>query len=66
MNTPIYMSNSFNDVPTEELEKSIQTISFIGDIDCDKIYMDLFGGWIKKDEKTKRIPYMQLNLLKLK
>ncbi len=49
-NTPIYMSNQYNDVPTDDLKAETQEIEFIGDISADKIYMDLYGGWINKDQ----------------
>lgn len=62
----IYMSGYNNDVPTDNLEHSEQNISFLGDIDCDNIYMDLYGGKIRKDEKTNKIPDMKVNLLRLK
>lgn len=46
----IYMSGSYNDVPTFDLNYSNQKISFLGDIDSEVIYMDLYNGWVKKDE----------------
>lgn len=51
-NTPIYMSGSYNDVPCSDLQRHRENISFLGDIDCDEIYMDLYGGWVKKDKFT--------------
>lgn len=47
--TPIYMSDNFNDVSTADLKSEYQDIEFLGDISADKIYMDLYGGWIPKD-----------------
>ena len=44
------MSNQYNDVPTDDLKAETQEIEFIGDISADKIYMDLYGGWINKDQ----------------
>jgi hypothetical protein len=48
--TPIYMSSSYNDVPCNDLARHDENISFLGDIDCDKIYMDLYNGWNDKSE----------------
>ena len=59
--TPIYMSSSYNDVPCDDLARHIETISFLGDIDNDNIYMDLYKGWIDKDKFTS-----SQELLKLK
>ncbi|MBQ3311619.1 hypothetical protein IJG72_06040 [bacterium] len=59
---PIYMSGSYNDVPCSDLEQTEQQISFLGDIDCDDIYMDLYSGWIDKIELANK----KLTLLKLK
>ena len=50
-----------NDVPFEDLPANQETISFMGDIDCEQIYMDLYGGWIEKEDLTHNC-----NLLKLK
>ena len=58
---PIYMSKQYNDVPFEDLPAKQETISFMGNIDCEQIYMDLYGGWIEKANLTDNC-----NLLKLK
>lgn len=57
----IYMGGDYNDVPCNDLPKSSQQVSFLGDIDCDDIYMDLYKGWIDKDKFTNVV-----NLFKLK
>ena len=57
----IYMGGDYNDVPCNDLPKSSQQVSFLGDIDCDNIYMDLYKGWIDKDKFTNVV-----NLFKLK
>jgi len=57
----IYMSGSYNDVPCKDLKQEEQSISFLGDIDCEDIYMDLYGGWIEKENLNTK-----LHLLKLK
>ncbi|MCD7780496.1 MAG: hypothetical protein LUH05_07485, partial [Candidatus Gastranaerophilales bacterium] len=49
---PIYMSKQYNDVPCSDLPASQGTIKFMGDIDCDEIYMDLYGGWTDKKDLT--------------
>ena len=47
----IYMSENYNDVSCEDLEIIAgPTIEFLGDIDCDEIYMDLYEGWVDKDK----------------
>ena len=48
--TPIYMSDNFNDVSTYGLKSEYQDIEFIGDISAEKIYMDLYHGWVRKDQ----------------
>ena len=58
---PVYMSGSYNDVPCSDLPKHTERVSFMGDIDCDQIYMDLYDGWVENNELTQRV-----NLLKLK
>ena len=59
-NTPVYMSGSYNDVPISDLQQEIRQVSFLGDIDCDEIYMDLYGGWTNKDKFTKTCTLYQL------
>ena len=44
------MSSENNDVPIIGLKPAFQKIEFLGEIDCDEIYMDLYKGWTKKDE----------------
>ena len=51
-NTPIYMSGSYNDVPVSDLHQESGQVSFLGDIDCEQIYMDLYGGWTHKANFT--------------
>ncbi len=57
---PIYMSGSYNDVPCSDLRSEQQQISFLGDIDCDEIYMDLYKGWIDKDKLNSRQKLLRL------
>lgn len=59
-NTPIFMSSSYNDVPCHDLPRKNETISFLGDIDCDNIYMDLYNGWVDKDEFTSEQELLRL------
>ena len=59
---PIYIGGSYNDVPCSDLKQEEQNISFLGDIDCDSIYMDLYDGWIDKSNLVNK----KLALLKLK
>lgn len=60
VDTPIYMSGAYNDVPTAHLSQAQKTMSFLGDIACDEIYMDLYDGWVDKSDLTS-----ELSLLKL-
>ncbi len=48
--TNIYMSESYNDVPHEDLSKVTRNIQLLGETQCDSVYMDAYGGWVKKDE----------------
>ena len=60
-NTPVYMSSSYNDVPIEDLTGHRERVSFVGDVDCDDIYMDLYKGWVSKSDFTS-----SCNLLKIR
>ena len=46
--TPIYLGISNNDL---KVEKGVQELRkfFIGDIDCQQIYLDAYNGWIYND-----------------
>lgn len=57
---PIYMSGSFNDVPCKDLKIHEQKVSFLGDIDCEDIYMDLYNGWVNKEDVTAKLPLLKL------
>ena len=57
---PIYMSKQYNDVPFMDLPTDQETITFMGDIDCKQIYMDLYGGWIKKANLTHNCYLLKL------
>lgn len=57
---PIYMSKKFNDIYCSDLPSKDKTISFVGEIDCNEIYMDLFGGWTRKDSLTQKIDMLEL------
>ena len=59
-NTPIYMSSSYNDVPISDLKSSTQEVSFLGDIDCDQIYMDLYKGWVDKKDLTRKVGLLKV------
>lgn len=56
----IYMGGEYNDVPWKDLPTSNSQISFLGDIDCDKIYMDLYEGWIEKSDLTNVVELWKL------
>jgi len=43
---PIWLGQSFNDVPVEDLQTFEKTCQFLGDIsNLDEVYLDAFGGW---------------------
>ena len=56
----IYMSGSYNDVPCSDLPVENQQVSFLGDLDTDNIYMDLYKGWVEKSEFTKVVELLKL------
>ena len=58
--TPVYMSSHYNDVPYADLKKSHETISFLGEVDCDQIYMDLYDGWVEKNRFTAKKELLKL------
>ncbi len=61
--TLIYMGQSYNDVPIDDLNSTSQNISFLGDVgiaDAGEIYMDLYGGWIEKSEFSKNLTLLKL------
>jgi hypothetical protein len=57
---PIYMSSHYNDVPYEDLPRHEENITFLGDIDCDEIYMDLYDGWVKKSNFSHKQELLKL------
>jgi len=59
-NTSIFMSSSYNDVPCNDLPRYTENISFLGNIDCDDIYMDLYKGWVNKDEFVSKQELLRL------
>ena len=56
----IYMGGDYNDVPCLDLPKSSSQVSFLGEIDCDDIYMDLYKGWIGKSDFTHVVELWKL------
>lgn len=56
----ICMGAQYNDVSTSDLTRKIDEISFLGDID-DSVYMDLYNGWIDRDNLTKPCEFFELN-----
>ena len=60
---PIYIGGQYNDVLISDLPKSTEKVQFIGDVNREDIYMDLYTDWIDKEEFTK--PY-QVEQWKLK
>ena len=60
---PIYLGGQYNDVPINDLPTSTEKVQFIGDVNREDIYMDLYTGWIDKEEFTNSY---QVKLWKLK
>ena len=62
---PIYLGPKYNDIPYLDLDCRHETqITFLGDIDCDEIYMDAYtnnADWTSKDEFTKSVSLLDLS-----
>ena len=58
--TPIYMGKSYNDVPIGDLQSHLETVTFVGDMDGDMIYMDLFDGPTERSEFTSSVELLEL------
>lgn len=56
----IYMSDKYNDVPCNDLESHTEKITFLGDTECDEIYMDLYDGWVNKKQYTKEVKLLEI------
>ena len=56
----IYMGGDYNDVPISDLKSSYQIVEFVGDIDCEDIYMDLYKGWVDKTEFKQKCKLYKL------
>ncbi len=56
----IYMGGAYNDIPTSDLTKKIEKISFLGDVANDSVYMDLYGGWVERDYLTQLCKLFEL------
>ena len=59
-NTKIYMSGSYNDVPCEDLRSTKQLIKFLGETECDEIYMDAYDGWVDKSQYKSKLKLLKL------
>jgi len=59
------MSEQYNDVEWQDLPKECKTVSLLGNIDCDEIYMDLYGGTVSKNPFSDQVT-KYCTLLKLK
>ena len=60
--TPVYMSNSYNDVPVPpENTRTSDFITFLGEVDGDEIYMDLYKGWVDTDNLTRGCNLFKIN-----
>lgn len=58
--TPIYLGTQFNDIKIfDKTEK--QRIKFLGELDCERIYLDAFEGWKNTFALDKKIDLYKLN-----
>ncbi len=60
---PVYLGPDYNDIPYEDLPKHVEEVTFLGDIDCDEIYMDAFGAsadWTNKADFTQKVELLKL------
>jgi len=62
-NIPIYLGVNYNDIDVE-LPEITKEIEFLGDFDAYEIYLDVFGGWIDRDETLGKVSLCNLNCLK--
>lgn len=49
-NTEIFLGASYNDIPISDLTVCNDKISFIGKLDCEELYLDVYSGWINTNE----------------
>ncbi|MBR6099552.1 hypothetical protein IKP85_07375 [bacterium] len=59
--TPIFMGDNYNDVPTNDLKAETHKFQFIGKVDSDNIYMDLYNGWTSTSNLTAKGKMLRLN-----
>lgn len=59
-NIPIYLGPSYNDIPDNDLCTIEEEIKFLGDIDCEEIYLDAFGGWTDREDLTQKVELFKL------
>lgn len=60
-NTPIYMSAKYNDVPCNDLNPTTKRVSFLGNLSCENIYMDLYNGWVNTSQLNQQLKLLKLN-----
>lgn len=58
--TPIYLGSYYNDVKTDKHSVK-EKIKFTGEIDCELIYLDAYGGWKDTSCLEKYIEIYRLN-----
>ena len=59
----VYLGPDYNDIPYKDLPKHVEEVTFLGDIDCDEIYMDAFGAsadWTDKADFTQKVKLLKL------
>lgn len=59
-NIPIYLGPDNNDIPDNDFCTIVEEMNFLGDIDCEEIYLDVFGGWTDRQDLTLRVELLKL------
>lgn len=58
--TPIYLGTQFNDIKIFDKTEE-QRIKFLGELDCERIYLDAFEGWKNTFALDKKVWLYKLN-----
>ena len=58
--TPIYLGTQFNDIKIFDKTEE-QRIKFLGELDCERIYLDAFEGWKNTFALDKKVCLYKLN-----
>ena len=58
-NIPIYLGPDNNDIPDNDFCTIVEEMNFLGDIDCEEIYLDVFEGWISRQNLTQEVELLK-------